>query len=857
MSATTAQVYGKLVPGQLLQLTGNSKPTIVTPLCNEAGLNLLIRTYKGEGYLPYFTHAAKAARATLVDELRDAGVEVPEGAEASHLEDVCGVRCHDEASCRHVIHEDITETVYEEDKNDARVIVACDPIQTKLRDDCMECFPRLDKVRKQEELVVRVHLFYPSSMPCMSIQDRRARLVTHKHFVRKNARTSQGYHTFHYAKRDNYSAPTPDYESMFPYTTKAEESSGFTMGCKCIAITVETVFVRDPARQQRPLYAEDAEQARVYFSYVRPSAFVTDDELTDHFPLESLDTATMPAFADDREVEKYNVLVRLYLLAHDQEWTTTRSYGCPHPLGGPVDLPVLYHSSATEVVVPDRHSRNSPVLLQQCLLPDVESQITRFCFRRVVSEVLRQRVLAAAADTPERYVAIVCYMPHGDRVPVFTDEQVRVMARLYPHLGIRSPANRREWACLSRTLYQHGISLFDILAAVGCPLRDAQGAVIDTGAYVPYTADMADDYFLVIANRPLRDYICFTNQRWVHEQLRFPDHRPPIGARAFAAWVRYWNTMAQLKQELEEQASVDTVSAHLGLGLPGSTMVQRAACLVNGRVTDAEGGLIFPELGGRRFRDRVYASALLPGTPMLYTFWIDRKLCFSCVCAPIRFIRGLPSDETVRELPEKNVIQVVGVPPSRGGGAQWGGRGDRQGASVAIHAGSMGVPRARHMKPLFSLPTRGIHAHGDPMASVHGFGSGGGPGWKPALQAPDGPKKQHPPPHMEVHSAPMHHHRHRGDGPPGVWRQPLWHHQHQQGPTQGKGGYETIANPHGSQQQHREREQESSTRSRAVGSAPHQHYRSHNDPSMYRTETLAYDQYSDNRGGPKRGAASR
>ncbi|CBZ27385.1 hypothetical protein, unknown function [Leishmania mexicana MHOM/GT/2001/U1103] len=687
MPANAAQAHEKLVPGQLLQLADNGTPTIVTPLCNEGSLNASIHTYKDKGYLPYFTRAVKAAQQALVNELRAAGVEVPNGAEASHLEGVCGVHCRDEANCSHVLDsEHITGTLYDEGTNDTRMIVACDPIQTKLRDDCVECFPRVNKVSGWEELVVRVHLFYLNTTPCMSVQDRRARLVTQKHFVPKNTRTFQGYHVFNYAKRGS-SARTPHFESMFPYTPKNTKCKGFTLGRKCTAITVESVFVRDPARQQRPFYAEDAEQARVYFSHLCVDAFVTDDELVEHFPLESMDAAAMPAFTHDRDAEKYHVLVRLYLLAHDQNWTATQPHGCPHPLGGCVSLPVLFRSCATEVIVPDACSRKSQILLQQRLLPDVEMQVTRFCFRRVVSEVLRQRVVAAAADTPERYIPVVCYMPHGDRVPVFTDKQVSVLARLYPHLGIRRPTSRREWAHLSRTLYQHGISLFDTLAAVGVPLRDAHGAVIDTDAYVPYTPDMADDYFLVIANRPLRDYICVTNQRWLCEQLLLPDHHPPVGACAFAAWVRYWNAMVHLKHELEKQVNLDTVSAHLGLRLPAGETGQRAACLVNGVVTDTKGGLIFPDLGGCRFRDKEHVGALLPGAPVLYICRAGRKLNFTYVQTPMRFVRGLPLKQANEQRPAQDVIAAANAPANRGGGTYGGGQGeDGRRTSVAIHA---------------------------------------------------------------------------------------------------------------------------------------------------------------------------
>ncbi|KAG5478188.1 hypothetical protein CUR178_04902 [Leishmania enriettii] len=821
MPAISAQPRAELVPGKLLQLADKNKPTIVTPLCNEDSLNASIRAYKGMGYLSYFTHATKTAQAALVNELRAAGVDVPDGAEESHLEGVCGVLCRDEADCSHVIPDEmITGALCEEDRSEARMIVACDPIQTKLRDDCVECFPRVNKVMKREELVVRVHLFYPNTVPCMSVQDRRARLVTQKLFVPKDARTSQGYHVFHYEKRGNHAAPTPRCESMFPYTPKIEDNTGFTLERKCTAITVETVFVRDPGRQQHPLYTEDAEQARVYFSYLRADVFVTDEELIEHFPREPPETAPMPAFAADRDVEKYNVLVRLYLLANDQGWTATRSQGCPHPLGGRACPLMMFSSCATEVVAQDRRRRDLWALLQQSLLPDVVSQITRFCFRRVVSEALRQRVVTEAADNPERYVPVVCYMPHGDRVPVFTDEQVGVLARLYPHLGIRRPTSRREWAQLSRTLYQHGVSLLDILAAVGCPLRDVHGAVIDTDAYVPYTADVADDYFLIIANRPLRDYTCVTNQRWLREHLQLSGHPPPIGARAFEAWVHYWNTMVQLKRELEEQACVDTVSAHLGLRLPVGTMGQRAACLVNGRVTDAGGGLIFPELGGRRFRDRAHAGALLPGTSVLYCFSLDRKLRFSYVRAPIRFIRGLPLHVTDGQQPEQDMVVAAGVPTNRVGGAPRVGRGEgARGARMATYAEPTKVARtASSVKSQTVHPTRGILVHENAMNPVYGLSRGEQPGRELAMQPPDSAQPQFRPHHMDVQSSLMRNCRGRGGGPTGAWQQAL---------TEGIDGFGTAASPHGTQHRQRERDHESSMRgsgNQPPVSAPHPVY---------------------------------
>ncbi|KAG5477710.1 hypothetical protein LSCM1_05006 [Leishmania martiniquensis] len=823
MSAPEARPRAELVPGKLWQLTDKSKPTIVTPLCNEKSLNASISAYKGKGYLAYFTHAVKRAQATLVEELRAAGVDVPDGAEASHLEGVCGVLCHDVANCSHVISDDIAaETLCEEGNTVARMIVACDPIQTKLRDDCVECFPRVGGAVQREELVVRVHLFYPNAVPCVSVHDRRARLVTQKLFIPKDARTTQGYHTFHYTKRGNCSAPTPHCESMFPYTPKIEENDGFTLERKCTAITVETVYVRDPGRKQPPLYAEDAEQARVYLSYLRADAFVTGEELVEHFPLEPLDTTPMPAFADDRDVEKYNVLVRLYLLASDQGWTVTRPQGCPHPLGGRAGLPVLFFSCATELVAPDRRSRDPRVLLQQSLLPDVESQITRFCFRRVVSEALRRRVAAAAADDPERYVPVVCYMPHGDRLPVFTDEQVDMLARLYPNLRIRRPTSRREWAQLSRTLYQHGVSLFDILAAVGCPLRDVQGAVIDTDAYVPYTADMVDDYFLVIANRPLRDYTCVTNQRWLCDHLQLTGHRPPISARAFAAWVRYWNTMMQLKRELEEQASVDTVSAHLGLRLPAGTMGQRATCLVNGRVTDAEGGLIFPELGGRRFRDKAHAGALLPGASVLYCVSVDRKLSFSYVRAPICFIRGLPPHVADGQQRPPDVIAAVSVTANRGGGAQRvGRRGGARGARMSTHAEPPVAQPAGPVNWLSTHLTAGISVHGSAMGPVRG--RGGRSGWESVMQRDDGAQWQFHPHHSDVQSGPLYRGHGRGGGPTGARPQPSQRHEQHPVPLQ-RERFSTTASLHGAQHRQRERAHENSMRAQCGQppfSAPH------------------------------------
>ncbi|KAK7194207.1 hypothetical protein NESM_000334800 [Novymonas esmeraldas] len=643
-----------LVGGELYHHTADAIPTTVTPLSNEDSLTETISAYRGSGYLGYFTKAVKAAQATLARDLRDAGVEVPSDAAATHFAGVCGVRSHDETSCPHILSGDEIRRRFLDTEDTAtgaggvkwnRTLVACDPVQTRLRDDCMECFPRMSAVHGGEELVVRVHLFYPNSVPCSSVQDRRARLVTEKQFVPRDARTSQGYHVFHHARRGGFAAAAPDCESMFPYTPKGEESCGFTLEHRCTAVTVETVFVRDPARRQRPLYAEDTAQTRVHFSYLRATAFVTDDELVRHFPLQPADAAAMPAFSDDRDEEKYRVLVRLYLLAHDQGWTATLPHGCPHPLGSArAGMPMLFRYCATEVHVPDRRDASSPVLLQQRLQPDVESQIVRFCFRRVVSEALRRRVVAAAAASPELHTAVVCYLPFGRRPPALTDDQVAVLARLYPDLGIRRPATRRDWARLSGALYQHGVPLLDILAAVGHPLRDAGGAEISTDAYVPYTADMADDYFLVIANRPLRDYMCVMNQRWLCEHLLRPHHRMPISRAAFAAWVRYWDTMVQLKYELQERAAVDVVCAHLGLRLPAGTAGQPAACLVNGRVTDTSGGLVFPELGGQRFRDKSLAGVLPPGAPVLCKAWVEEGgVSLLLVSDPSAFVEALPS----------------------------------------------------------------------------------------------------------------------------------------------------------------------------------------------------------------------
>ncbi|GET88898.1 hypothetical protein, unknown function [Leishmania tarentolae] len=644
VSAYENAARGELVPGKLLQLPDNGTPAVVTPFCNEASLNASIHAYKGKGYLTYFAHAVKAAQRTLANDLRAAGVKVPKGAVESHLESLCGICCRDEASCIHVRRDvGTTGAPYEEDtNNNARMVVACDPIQTKLREDCMECFPRVNKVSGRKELVVRVHLFYPHDIPCRSVQDRRGRLVTQKQFVPKSARDVQGYHLLNYFQRCS-SAWVPPYESMFPYTPRAEASKGFTLENRCTAITVESVFVRTPKRHKRPLYSEDAEQERVYLSCVRVDAFVTDDDLTKHFPPEAMGKGEMPAFTHDRNVEKYNVMVRLYLLAHDQGWTAMQSRGYQPPLDAYTNLPVLFQSCQTEVIVPKKTSCDSPLLLQQNLSPDVDRYIMRFSLRCVVSEALRKRVVAAAAENPELYVPVVCYLPYGNRIPVFTKKQVSVLARLYPRLSIRKPTSCLEWAKLSRTLYQHGVPLFDILAAVGLPLRDAHGAVIDTDARVPYTTDMADDYFLVIANCPVRDYTCMTNQRWLYKHLLLPDHHPPIGARAFAAWVNYWNTMVQLKCELKKQIELDTVSAHLGLSCPHLRKEKRAACLVSGYVTDANGGLIFPHLGNRRFQDTEHVGSLPPGTHVLYIFSVDQELKFTYVSRPLCFVRELPS----------------------------------------------------------------------------------------------------------------------------------------------------------------------------------------------------------------------
>lgn len=665
----------KLRFGTLYQVGEDKRPAAVTRLSNEANLHDLVQCYRVKGYQSYFVEAVKAAQAKLVSGLREGNVEVAEDDEA-HLLHVCGVRCCEANSCIHTLSKDgllLAEGplvshvwVLSEEEQQRRMIVACDPIQTKLRDDSLECFPR-----SSTDVVVRIHLFYPGDMPCGSIHDCRGRLVTQKQFVPRNTRSWQSVSLFDHVSRNPRAAPPPPHEAMFPFTPNTERYVGFTTDRRCAAITVETVFVRDASRQQRPFYTEDTAQTRVYVSHLRASELITDDELTAQFPEGSLDAMAMPAFTDNRDEEKFNVLVRLYLLAHDQGWTATLTGRSPHPLHDP-QRPVLFRSVSVKMEVADRWNPWSPTLLKQKLHPDVEGQIMRFCFRRVVSEALRRRVVARGADgAASPHVPVVCYLPFGDRTPVFTNAQIGVLAALYPTLNIRRPASAADWAALSRTLYQHGVPLLDILQAVGTPLRDATGANIVTDTYVPYTADMAASFFLVIANRPLRDYTCVVNQRWLLEDLLGRRCLTATTPAAFAAWVRYWNTMVQLKNELMEQLSTDIVSAHLGQRLPSGVRSQAASCLVNGCVTDDSGGLLFAALCGRRFKDKAHVGHLPAGTAVVYLFWRNgRKLCYMYVPRPYSFVQALPELNTdggvARETRGTNrsaTTAVRGVPP--------------------------------------------------------------------------------------------------------------------------------------------------------------------------------------------------
>jgi hypothetical protein len=630
--------------GTLRRSTTPGQVATVTPLSNEKNLTYLIKYGRDDSYVSAFLKGASKAKAALVDELREANVDVAPDDE-DHLQRTCGVRCRNQDSCVHVLSGDdilsgLTANdhihVLSDDEQVQRMIVACDPIQTKLRDDAVECFPR-----DETELVVRAHVFYPNGLPCGRTHDQRGRLVTQKQFVPKDARNAQGYHVFHYASRGRANAPAPPHEAVFPYTSKGDEYQGFSVDKNCTAITVETVFVRNASRQQPPFYTEDTAQARTYVSYLHASELVTDDELWANFPRRPLSEMAMPGFTSDRDKEKFNVLVRLYLLAHDQGWTATLTNRSPHPLGD-LRLPVLFRSVSTQVNVADRRDPQSPVLLEQNLLPNVESPIVRFCFRRIVSDALRRRVVARGAEDPSTYVPVVCYLPFGDRTPAFTSEQIAVLAALYPTLRIRKPAHAAEWSALSQSLYQHGVPLLDILQAVGKPLRDAHGDEIVADAYVPYTADMAATYFVVVANRPLRDYTCMINQRWVLEDLLERRCDSATTRAAFAAWVRYWSTMMHLKDELGDRLSTDTVSAHLGQRLPAGARGQRASCLVNGRVTDTNGGLVFAELGGKRFVDRKNVGQLPPGTAVVYLFWWDCELLqYDYVPKPYRFVMGL------------------------------------------------------------------------------------------------------------------------------------------------------------------------------------------------------------------------
>ncbi|KPA79069.1 hypothetical protein ABB37_05599 [Leptomonas pyrrhocoris] len=668
--------------GSVYRLPSDGKPVVVAQLSNEPSLTYVLCRYHDRGYRHYFTQTVKEAQAKLVAGLREGGVEVAHGDEA-HLLGVCGAHCRDRDSCIHTLSDDdllpgefthnfkIWSALGEEQQR--RMIVACDPIQTKLRDDAMECFPR-----GHTELVVRVHLYYPNNVPCGSVHDRRARLVTKKQFVPKDARSSQGHHLFFDTQPRNASLPVSYYESMFPSSTKGAPDQGFTTESNCTAITVETVFVRDASRRQQPFYAEDTEQARVYFSYLHASELVTDEQLSDNFPSGPLDAITMPAFTEDRDKEKFNVLVRLYLLAHDQGWTSTLTDRSPHPLNDS-RLPVLFRYVTTQLDVADRRNPQSLVLVKQELLPDVESQVVRFCFGRVVSDALRRRIIARSTRDPSHHARVVCYLPYGTNVPAFTDAQIAVLAALYPALGIRKPTCAADWCELSRSLHQHGVPLLDILQSVGTPLTDRHGADIVTDVYVPYTPDMAGTYFVVIANRPLRDYISLVNQRWLLEDLLGRTCDSATTHTAFSAWVRYWGAIARLKHELEEQMNTDTVSAHLGLRLPAGARGQPASCLVNGRVTDGSGGLVFAELCGRRFADAKHVGHLPPGTAVVYRFrWDGNTLRFVYVPRPYGFVRALDACKLDSSAPQ-------GVR-----GATWMAPAGRATAPVQNHDGGQG-----------------------------------------------------------------------------------------------------------------------------------------------------------------------
>ncbi|KPA79070.1 hypothetical protein ABB37_05600 [Leptomonas pyrrhocoris] len=632
------------VTGQLYKTPAYYSHITVTPLSHETDLDGAIHSHKGRGYVAYFAETVKEAQAKLVAGLREGGVEVAHGDDA-HLLGVCGVNCRDRDSCIHTLSGGDIRALCIDHKNDilgatgehwTRVLVCLHNGGTTLHDLSLECFPR-----GHTELVVRVHLYYPNNVPCGSVHDRRARLVTKKQFVPKDARSSQGHHLLHHARIGARCGPPPC-ESLFPSSTKGAPDQGFTTESNCTAITVETVFVRDASRRQQPFYAEDTEQARVYFSYLHASELVTDEQLSDNFPSGPLDAITMPAFTEDRDKEKFNVLVRLYLLAHDQGWTSTLTDRSPHPLNDS-RLPVLFRYVTTQLDVADRRNPQSLVLVKQELLPDVESQVVRFCFGRVVSDALRRRIIARSTRDPSHHARVVCYLPYGTNVPAFTDAQIAVLAALYPALGIRKPTCAADWCELSRSLHQHGVPLLDILQSVGTPLTDRHGADIVTDVYVPYTPDMAGTYFVVIANRPLRDYISLVNQRWLLEDLLGRTCDSATTHTAFSAWVRYWGAIARLKHELEEQMNTDTVSAHLGLRLPAGARGQPASCLVNGRVTDGSGGLVFAELCGRRFADAKHVGHLPPGTAVVYRFrWDGDRLHLKYLPTPSEQVAALP-----------------------------------------------------------------------------------------------------------------------------------------------------------------------------------------------------------------------
>jgi hypothetical protein len=460
-------------------------------------------------------------------------------------------------------------------------VVACDPGQTKLREDCVECAELHDG-----SMVVRVHMVLSAKLNCKPEADRGARLATLTTFAATTLCES-----------------TPWFLS----------NSGFTKGWCREALTVESVFDGVPSAER---YHLNHAKSRVYLSRVTLTETVTDEELYQYLcPAAARGvtvevTAAMCRNRGKSTKKALRVPGRIYKLLKCLGW------GCR----------LFEHCSTTRVYGAGPHA--AP-LLRQRFNPDYHGAITQFCFRYLVSEALLRIAREYVTERPGVCLPLVCRLPCGTRAPVLTARQAEMLrAQGFGRDLAAGVVSAVRWRRVRKRATKRSVKLLQMFVDPAEPLRDGDGVVLKE-SFVRYTAALVQNcHCYVVANKPLRDYPCLMNSRCAACLVR-KCHAGPNGRHAVLdAWVKYWERMQCLVVAHKRELASTMLYCHLQrvFGVEGADV---RTAVVEGLVCEchADGAVVVVLLMLRRATitmQLLESEQPTLGSPVLFSVRADR-----------------------------------------------------------------------------------------------------------------------------------------------------------------------------------------------------------------------------------------